>query len=254
MVYMDEQPVQLIKETRAPVPATEDGPRRVDYECQRTGTAAVFMFCDPLEGWRPATARERRTKTDWAGEVAGLLAGRYADCDKITVVLDNLNMHTKGALYAAFEPAGARELACRIEFCYTPKHGSWLNIAENELSAMTRQCPSGRRIGDLGTLQSEIAAWATDVNDRQRGVDWRMTITDARCKIKPIYSKIMLWQITRQSTKVAECTPGLPISCPTNRNHVSRFVSAMHGRLLASPSQSPTPHRAVEREDLALAI
>ena len=189
---MDEQPVQLIKETRAPVPATQDRPRRVDYEYERAGTAAVFLFCDPLAGWRQATALERRTKTDWACEVADLLAGRNADCDKITSVLDNLKTHAKGAFYAAFEPARAGELARRIEFRYTPKHGSWLNIEENELSAMTRQYLSGRRIGELGTLQSEIAAWSTDVNDRQRGVDWRMTITDARCKLKSIYPKIML--------------------------------------------------------------
>ena len=108
------------------------------------------------------------------------------------MVLDNLNTHTKGACYAAFEPARARELAQRIEFCYMPMHGSWLNIAENELSAMTCQCLSGRRIGELGTLQSEIAARSTNVNDRQRGVDWRMTITDACCKLKSIYPKIML--------------------------------------------------------------
>ena len=107
-------------------------------------------------------------------------------------MLDNLNTDAKGAFHTAFEPARTGDLARRIECRYTPQHGSWLNIAENELSAMTRQCPSGRRIGDLGTLQSEISAWSTDVNDRQRGVDWCMTITDARCKRKSIYPKIML--------------------------------------------------------------
>ena len=192
VVCMDEQPVQLVKETREPVAATADPPRRVDYEYERAGTAAVFLFCEPLVGWREATARERRTKTDWAREVAGLLEGRYADCGRITLVLDNLNTHTKGAFYEAFEPARARELVRRIDFCYTPKHGSWLNIAENELSAMTRQCLSGRRIGELGTLQAEIGAWSSDVNSRQRGVDWRMKIADARCKLKSVYPKIML--------------------------------------------------------------
>ena len=116
--------------------------------------------------------------------------GRYAGCEKITLVCDNLKTHTKGAFYEAFEPDRARALVRRIEFCYTPKHGSWLNIAENELSAMTRQCISGRRIGDMETLQKEISAWSTDVNNSQRGVDWQMKIGDARCKLKSIYPKI----------------------------------------------------------------
>ena len=112
VVCMDEQPVQLVKETREPVAATADRPRRVDYEYERARTAAVFLFCEPLAGWREATARERRTKTDWAREVAGLLEGRYADCGRITLVLDNLNTHTKGAFYEAFEPARARASWC----------------------------------------------------------------------------------------------------------------------------------------------
>ena len=121
--------------------------------------------------------------------MAGLLEGPYAGCDKVCLVLDNLNTHTPGAFYQAFDPARARELVRRIEFHYTPKHGSWLNIAENELSAMTRQCLSGRRIGDLHTLRAEIGAWSTDVNARQRGVDWQMKIGDARRKLKSVYSK-----------------------------------------------------------------
>ena len=141
VVCMDEQPVQLVKETRPPMAATKNRPRRVDYEYERAGTAAVFLFSEPLAGWRQATARARRTKVDWALEVAGLLDGRYADCPKITLVCDHLNTHTKGAFYQVFEPARARELVRRIEFCHTPKHGSWLNIAENELSLRsTRQC------------------------------------------------------------------------------------------------------------------
>lgn len=191
VVCMDEQPVQLVKETRASLPATVERPRRVDYEYERAGTAAVFMFCEPLSGWRQASARKRRTKVDWALEVAALLEGRYAGCDKLCLVLDNLNTHTLGAFYKAFDPARARDLVRRIEFHYTPKHGSWLNIAENELSAMTRQCLSGRRIGDLGTLRAEIAAWSTDVNTRQRGVDWHMRIADARRKLKSVYPKIL---------------------------------------------------------------
>ena len=137
-----------------------------------------------------ATAREHRTKFDWAHEVASLLDGRYADCDQITLVCDNLNTHTIGAFYEAFEPERARQYVRRINFCFTPKHGSWLNIAENELSRMTRQCLNGRRIGGLSILQSEIEAWSNDVNNNQRGVDWQMKIDDARCKLKFVYPKI----------------------------------------------------------------
>ena len=190
VICMDEQPVQLVKETRTPVAATKEHPKRIDYEYERAGSAAVFLFCEPMAGWRQATARSRRTKMDFAQEVAALLEGRYAGCDKVTWVLDNLNTHTMGAFYAAFEPSRARALAERINFCFTPRHGSWLNIAENELSAMTRQCVYGRRIGTVEELDREISAWSTDVNARQRGVDWRMTIDDARCKLKYIYPQI----------------------------------------------------------------
>ena len=190
VVCMDEQPVQLISETRQPIPETTDHPKRIDYEYQRNGTASIFMFCEPLGEWRQATARKHRTKFDWAHEVASLLDGRYADCDQITLVCDNLNTHTIGAFYEAFEPERARQYVRRINFCFTPKHGSWLNIAENELSSMTRQCLNGRRIGELSILQSEIEAWSNDVNNNQRGVDWQMKIDDARCKLKSVYPKI----------------------------------------------------------------
>ncbi len=191
VVCMDEQPVQLVQETRPPIAATQARPRRVDYEYERAGTASVFLFSEPLAGWRQAMARARRTKADWAVEVAGLLEGRYATCPKITLVCDNLNTHTTGAFYEVFEPTRARQLVRRIEFCYTPKHGSWLNIAENELSSMTRQCLHGRRIGNLGTLHREVSAWSTDVNRTQRGVDWQMKVDDARCKLKSVYPTIM---------------------------------------------------------------
>jgi hypothetical protein len=189
VLCMDEQPVQLIKETRKPIAATKDHPRRVDYEYERAGTASIFMFAEPLSGWREVRARPRRTKVDWAIEMAELLEGKYADCEKIILVCDNLNTHTKGAFYEAFEPSRARAMVRRIEFCYTPKHGSWLNIAENELSSLTRQCLD-RRIGEIGILQKEIAAWSSDVNATQRGVDWQMKIDDGRCKLKSVYPKI----------------------------------------------------------------
>jgi hypothetical protein len=192
VLCMDEQPVQLLKETRVPIPATAEHARRIDYEYERAGTATVFMFAEPLAGWREVAVRERKTKIDWALGVARLLEGRYAACDKVILVCDNLNTHTKGAFYEAFEPERARSLVRRIEFCHTPKHGSWLNIAENELSAMTRQCVRGRRFADIEMLRAETAAWSTDVNATQRGVDWQMKIDDARTKLKTVYPKIKL--------------------------------------------------------------
>lgn len=190
VLCMDEQPVQLLKETRPPLPATKEHGRRVDYEYERAGTANIFMFTEPLAGWREVSVRERKTKLDWATEMARLLEGRYAQCEKVILVCDNLNTHTTGAFYEAFEPERARQLVRRIEFCHTPKHGSWLNIAENELSSLTRQCVSGRRFGDISTLREETSAWSLDVNSTQRGVDWQMKIDDARCKLTSVYPKI----------------------------------------------------------------
>jgi hypothetical protein len=149
------------------------------------------MFTEPLVGWRQVSVRTTKTKVDWATEMATLLEGRYAKCQKVILVCDNLNTHTKGAFYEAFEPGRARELVRRLEFRHTPKHGSWLNIAENELSSLTRQC-LGRRFGDIQTLQQVTNAWSTDVNDRQRGVDWQMKIDDARIKLTSVYPKIKL--------------------------------------------------------------
>lgn len=192
VLSMDEQPVQLIKETRQPIPATRRHARRIDYEYERAGTASIFMFTEPLAGWREARARATKTKLDWALEVARLLEGRYRKCPLVTLVCDNLNTHTIGAFYEAFAPARARALVRRIHFCHTPKHGSWLNIAENELSSLTRQCISGRRFGKLAILQSQLTAWSSDANSNQRGVDWQMNIHDARCKLKSLYPKIKL--------------------------------------------------------------
>ena len=190
VICMDEQPVQLTKEVRAPIEATLNHPKRVDYEYERAGTASLFLFVEPLAGWRKVTARTRRTKVDWATEVAELLDGRYADCEKVILVCDNLNTHTRGAFYETFEPTRARKYVKRIQFCYTPKHGSWLNIAENELSALTRQCLGDRRIGDIITLNKEVQAWSEDVNATQKGVDWQMKIDDARTKLKSLYPTI----------------------------------------------------------------
>ena len=190
VVCMDEQPVQLIGETRVPISATKEHPERVDYEYERKGTASIFMFAEPLSGFRQATARPRRTKDDWAHEVAHLLDTRYVGGERITLVCDNLNTHTKGAFYEAFPPEKARDYVRRIDFVYTPKHGSWLNVAECELSCMTSQCLKDRRIGDIETLQCEIAAWSARVNKKQRAVDWQFTIDKARGKLKRLYPKI----------------------------------------------------------------
>jgi DDE superfamily endonuclease len=191
VVCMDEQPVQLLKETRVPVAATTAHPRRVDYEYERAGTASIFMFCEPLSGWREVHVEKQRTKIDWARQVAELLQTRYARAEKVILVCDNLNTHTKGAFYEAFVPEQARALLRRLEFRYTPKHGSWLNIAENELSSMTRQCLKGRRLGDIDFLRSETAAWHQASNQKQRGVDWHFRIDDARRKLKNLYPKIL---------------------------------------------------------------
>jgi DDE superfamily endonuclease len=190
VVCMDEQPVQLVGETRVPIPPTKEHPERVDYEYERKGTASIFMFAEPLSGFRQATARSRRTKDDWAHEVAHLLDNRYAGVDWVTLVCDNLNTHTKGAFYEAFPPDKARDYVRRINLVYTPKHGSWLNVAECELSCLTRQCLSDRRIGELAMLQSEIAAWSTSVNEKQRAIDWQFTIDKARVKLKRPYPNI----------------------------------------------------------------
>jgi hypothetical protein len=192
VLCMDEQPVQLLKETRTPIPATKEHAKRVDYEYERAGTANIFMFTEPLAGWREVKVSQTKTKLDWAVEMARLLDGRYAQCAKVILVCDNLNTHTKGAFYEAFEPERARQLVRHVEFRHTPKHGSWLNIAENELSSLTRQCVAGRRFGDVDTLRDETSAWSSDVNRTQRGVDWQMKIAHARIKLTSLYPKIKL--------------------------------------------------------------
>ena len=189
VVCMDEQPVQLIGETRVPIPATKEHPQRVDYEYERKGTASIFMFAEPLAAFRQATARPQRTKADWAVEVAQLLDTRYADCEIVTLVSDNLNTHTKGSFYEVFSPEKAREYVRRLKFVHTPKHGSWLNIAECELSCLTSQCLADRRIGKLEVLQSEIGTWSVKTTAKQRGVDWQFKIDDARTKLKTLYPK-----------------------------------------------------------------
>lgn len=186
VVCMDEKSVQLLKETRPSMPATPGRAERIDYEYERNGTANIFMFCEPLAGWRQTRVTERRTKPDWARALRDLLDGRYADAKVVVLVMDNLNTHSIGSLYEAFPPAEARRLARRLEIHHTPKHGSWLNIAENELSALTRQCLS-RRIGTIEKMASEVEAWNQAQNRNGTRVNWRFSIEQARTKLHRVY-------------------------------------------------------------------
>lgn len=189
VVCMDEMPVQLLKETRVPIPAEPGRPRRVDYEYERNGTANIFMFAEPIAGWRQTLVTERRTAVDWAVAVRDLVDSRYADARVIVLVMDNLNTHTLGSLYEAFPAAEARRIAKRLEIHHTPKHGSWLNIAENELSTLSRQCLA-RRIGTINDLRSEVQAWEATRNIEQVQVRWRFTIDQARIKLRKVYPVI----------------------------------------------------------------
>ena len=189
VVNMDEQPTQLTKETRHKIAATPGYSERIDYEYERNGTAVNFMFTEPLSGWRKVNVRERRTAIDWAHEIKELLEIDYPAATKVVLVCDNLNTHKPASLYKAFEPAVARSLLERLEIHYTPKHGSWFNIAEIELSVLTKQC-LGRRIPDIETLRSETAQWAQDRNAGQKSLDWRFTTDQARIKLKRLYPKI----------------------------------------------------------------
>jgi hypothetical protein len=189
LVCMDEQPVQLIKEVRQPLPAEEGKPERYDYEYERNGTATIFMFTEPLQGVRSVSVRAHKTALDWATEIQHLLDIQYPAAARIRLVCDNLNTHGIGSLYEAFPPEQARGLAARLEIHYTPKHGSWLNIAEIELSALTLQCLD-RRLPDLETLREETKQWEQKRNAAQKGVDWQFSTHDARIKLKRLYPQM----------------------------------------------------------------
>jgi DDE superfamily endonuclease len=189
VVCMDEKPYQLLGHVRDPIPAGPGHDLKQDSEYVRHGTCSIFVWVEPLAGRRRVNARQRRTRIDWAHEIDQLLSVDYPHAERIVLVMDNLNTHTLGSLYEAFEPAKARALAERLELHYTPKHGSWLNIAEIELSRLTRQC-LGRRIDDLDLLNTELAAWQAATNDDQRQVDWQFTATDARIKLRHLYPQL----------------------------------------------------------------
>jgi hypothetical protein len=185
-VCLDETSRQLLAEVTAPLPAAPGRPARQDYEYVRQGVCNVFLVCEPLRGWRHVTMSERRTRIDWAHCIRELVDMHYPDADVIVLVQDNLNTHTPASLYAAFPPAEAKRLADKLELHYTPKHGSWLNMAEIELSVLAGQCLD-RRLADRATLTREVAAWEATRNATGRGVDWRFTTEDARIKLKHLY-------------------------------------------------------------------
>jgi len=184
-ICMDEKPYQLLKDIRPPLPSKAGSVEKVDNEYKREGTCSIFMFNEPLGGWRHVHAGERRTKVDWAYEIKELLITHYPDVPKVRLVCDNLNTHVVSFLYEAFSAVEVRGLAERLEIYYTPKYGSWLNVAEFELSVLSRQC-LGRGIDRLDVLNEPVFAWERERNASQRGVDWQFTTADARIKLKRI--------------------------------------------------------------------
>jgi len=191
LVCMDEQPVQLVKETRMPLPARPGQPRRYDDHYERAGTANIFLLTEPLGHWRTASVTQRRTAVDWAQQVRILLEDHYPDAEKVVLVCDNLNTHTIASFYEAFPPAVARRLVERIEIHYTPKHGSWLNVAECELSVLSRHCLRNRT-GTITELRDKLEPWCRERNAFQRSVDWRFTTQDARIRLKHLYPQVQM--------------------------------------------------------------
>ena len=189
LVCLDETSKQQVKETRQARPPRPGAVGYYDYEYERNGVSNLFMLFAPLEGWRRVEVTDRRTKVDWARVVQKLVDEDYADKDRIVLVMDNLNTHHPASLYEAFEPAEARRIAQRLEVHYTPKHGSWLNMAEIELGVLARQCLD-RRIPEQNVLRSEVAAWDRERNRDGIRVDWRFTTQDARIKLKSLYPSL----------------------------------------------------------------
>jgi hypothetical protein len=188
VVCMDEKPYQLLGEMREPLPMRKGSNQKIDSEYERKGTCSIFVFTEPLGGIRHLNVRERRTAIDWAEKIRYLADVRYPDAEKITLVMDNLNTHKISSLYKAFPAAEARRLTRRLDVHYTPKHGSWLNIAEIELNVMTRQCLS-RRIDEISKLRSELSCWEIERNNRISTINWQFTNNDARIKLISLYPK-----------------------------------------------------------------
>jgi hypothetical protein len=188
LICMDELSKQLTIETHVPLPAQPGRPECFDYEYIRNGTANVFIFTEPLTGWRHVAVTDQRTRTDWAREIRNLVDVYRPKAKRITLVMDNLNTHSLGSLYEAFPPEEARRIIHRLEVVYTPKHGSWLNMAEIELNVLSRQCLA-RRIPDKQTLTDETRAWQNQRNGKQARIDWQFTAADARIRLKHLYPK-----------------------------------------------------------------
>jgi hypothetical protein len=189
LVCMDESNKQLVGEVHAPIAPSPGHGQINDHEYVRNGVAEIFLEVEPMTGRRHVAITERRTRKDWAIFIKGMLEERYPGAMKVILVMDNLNTHSAASLYEAFEPEEARRLASRLEIHYTPKHGSWLNIAEIELSALNGQCLN-RRIPDIELMRTETAAWERDRNNRAATIDWRFTTADARIKLKHLYPKL----------------------------------------------------------------
>ena len=189
VICLDESTKQLVKETTIPIPAQPGQPQRIDYEYERNGTANLFMVCEPITGWRHVEVTQRRTAIDYAHLLKALVDVFCPEAIQITVVQDNLNTHSPASLYKAFEPSEARRILDKLEFCHTPKHGSWLNMAEIELSILSRQCLD-RRIPDFESLEQQVAAWQSQRNEEETWIDWRFTTQDARIKLHRLYPSI----------------------------------------------------------------
>jgi len=189
VICMDESSKQHLKEVRTPLPLSPGSPARFDTEYERNGTSNIFMFFEPLAGKRYTDVTDTRTSIDWALQIRDLVDNKYQDAKRITLVMDNLNTHVGGSLYKAFSPAEAQRIMKKLEIHYTPKHGSWLNMAEIELSILARQCLN-RRIPDQRSMKKEVAAWVAERNKNSAGVDWHFTTEDARIKLKRLYPKL----------------------------------------------------------------
>lgn len=188
-VCMDETSKQLLRDARQALPLEPGQPERRDYQYERGGVANVFMFMEPLAGRRWVDIKEQRTKTDWAHQIKELVDLRYPEAERIVLVMDNLNTHTPASLYETFEPKEARRLAQKLEIHYTPKNGSWLNMAEIELSVLSRQCLD-RRVPDFQTLEGEAQAWQERRDEKGGKIEWRFKTEDARIKLKRLYPSL----------------------------------------------------------------
>jgi transposase len=188
-ICMDETSKQLLRDSQQPLPIEPGQPERQDYEYERGGVVNLFLFCEPLQGRRWVDVTEQRTKIDWAYQIKELVDKRYPQAERIVLVMDNLNTHTPASLYEAFEPEEARRIAEKLEIHYTPKHGSWLNMAEIELSVLSRQCLD-RRVPDFESLQAEVEAWQERRDATGGKIEWRFRTEDARIKLKRLYPSL----------------------------------------------------------------